>query len=308
VTAWGHHLYTTFSRRPDRFAWDPPTSTASDPLYVVAMAGRKSHGVAASLGKYVGLTPLAPMLRFAPTPLTDDAGYDPVAALYDQAFADIGVRAPEIAWLDRHLPQHLGTVLDLGCGNGALLARFAGRMARGVGLDASPAMVERARSRQAHLPHLEFAVMREPVIPLADRSVDVVVSLLSWRYLDWDPLMAEIRRVLKPGGRLLIVDMAALPLQLRDLPAFVHDKAAQVWRHRQRPEFARDLGRLVADPRWAVMLQHNPIRADHEYRWYLQSRFPGGDVEILTVGGTSRVLAFDSGPLAPGWTAPQSYP
>ena len=56
------------------------------------------------------------------------------------------------------------------------------------------------------------------------------------------------------------------------------------------------------------MLRYNPIRAEHEMRWYLESRFPGRRVETINVGWNARVLAFDSGPLEPGNVAAQSYP
>jgi hypothetical protein len=56
------------------------------------------------------------------------------------------------------------------------------------------------------------------------------------------------------------------------------------------------------------MLQHNPIRAEHEYRWYFGSRFPGTKLETLTATMAARVVAFDSGSLAKGQTAPLSYP
>jgi hypothetical protein len=56
------------------------------------------------------------------------------------------------------------------------------------------------------------------------------------------------------------------------------------------------------------MLSYNPIRAEHEMKWYLESRFPGQQVERLDIGVHNRVLAFDSGPLQPGTVPPQSYP
>jgi hypothetical protein len=56
------------------------------------------------------------------------------------------------------------------------------------------------------------------------------------------------------------------------------------------------------------MVRYNPIRAEHEYRWFLESRFPGNRLEVLTVTTTQRVVAFDSGPLAKGVHAPLSYP
>jgi hypothetical protein len=56
------------------------------------------------------------------------------------------------------------------------------------------------------------------------------------------------------------------------------------------------------------MLRHNPIRAEHEYRWYFGSRFPGAKLQTLTTTMSQRVFAFDSGPLPKGRTSPLSYP
>ena len=56
------------------------------------------------------------------------------------------------------------------------------------------------------------------------------------------------------------------------------------------------------------MLRYNPIRAEHEYRWYLESRFADRRVETLDIARNSRVLAFDSGPITQRWFPPQSYP
>ena len=56
------------------------------------------------------------------------------------------------------------------------------------------------------------------------------------------------------------------------------------------------------------MLRYNPIRAEHELRWYLESRFPGRRVEVLDRGWHARVLAFDSGPFETGRVVELSYP
>jgi len=320
VTAYGYHWYTTISARPDRFRWEGLRRGAggvdgSDgverPLYVIAIPGKKSHGVAGSALKYAGLAPAEPMKRFEPRDPEGDTGYDGVADLYAEVFGDIGVRRDEWAWLQRHLPRRPAPrVLDLGCGNGALLGKLAPRIARGAGVDRSSRMIDlaRARTRAAGDAHLDYQTVDGPDLPFADASFDVVISLLSFRYLDWDPVMNEIRRVLVPGGRLLVVDMVTVPLRARELPRFARSKARQLVEHLRQPGFRQALRRMVGDPRWQIMLKHNPIRSDHELRWYLESRFPGRRVELLTVGWNSRVVAFDSGPLAAGWVPPQSYP
>jgi SAM-dependent methyltransferase len=308
VPASGYHLYTTFSRRPERFAWDPPTARSDDPLYVVALPGRKSHGLGASLLKYSHLLPTERLRRFEPEATQPDTSYDSVAALYDEAFADISVRGPEVAFVERHLPAGSPRVVELGCGNGALLARLAPRLASGLGLDASPGMIDRARARFGHVAGLRFESLSGPQLPVEDASVDVVVSMLSWRYLDWDPIMAEIRRVLAPGGRLLVVDMVASPLSPGDAPRLLQSALQAARQRLDHATFHARLRRLVSDPRWQRMLAYNPIRAEHEYRWYFEGRFPGRKVEVLTVALSSRVVAFDSGPLPRGFTLPQSYP
>ncbi len=315
VPTHGYHLYTTFSRAPGRFLWDAPTATRDTPLYVVALPGRKSHGLGASLLKYAHVLPTERMKRFVPDTSYDPAGasYDGVAELYDEAFADIAVRGPELAWIEAHLPhtttaQTAPRVLEIGCGNGALLARLAPRLASGLGVDASREMIARARRRFGQHPALRFAQIEGPRLPAEDASVDVVVSMLSWRYLDWDPMMAEVRRVLAPGGRLLVVDMVAAPPTARDAAKLLAGAVASARSRVQHARFHRKLEALVQDPRWQRMLAENPIRAEHEYRWYFEGRFPGGRLELLTVALASRVVAFDTGPLPRGFSLPQSYP
>ncbi len=309
VAASGYHWYTTFSAAPDRFVW-PGLKPSDAPLYLIGCRGKKSDGLVGSLMKYAGRMPVEVMKRFEPTPVEGDASYDGVAALYDDVFADIRVRRDEWAWLSAHWPARTEglRVLDIGCGNGALLRALAPRLAQGVGVDVSLGMIARAVAHGDAGGKLRFAAIDGPQLPFPDASFDVVTSLLSFRYLDWDPIMAEIRRVLAPGGRLLVVDMVTAPVEPKEMPRFVIDSARAALERRTNTRYGAALARLTADPRWQTMLAYNPIRAQHEYVWYLESRFPGRRVEKLNIGWHNRVLAFDSGPLAPGTVAPQTYP
>ena len=120
------------------------------------------------------------------------------------------------------------------------------------------------------------------------------------------PLLLELKRVLRPDGRLLIVDMAASPVRLREVPVMLADRARSTL---QKPIRTRNaLVAMVRDARWQTMLRHNPIRAEHEYRWYLESRFPGQTTEVLNIGLSARVLAFDSGPFHRAALSEMSYP
>lgn len=304
VTTYGYHWYTTISTRRDAFRWEGLSKDA--PLYVIACPGKKSHGLVGSLLKYAGAK-AEPMTRFLPAEPEGDVSYDAVAALYDDVFSDISVRRDECRWIEAHLPRN-ARVLDVGCGNGALLASLSGRITSGVGVDASAKMIERARARGSAHPKLSFETIDGPRLPFPDASFDVIVSLLSFRYLDWDPMMNEMRRVLAPNGKILIVDMVTVPVALREAGNLVLSKARQVRNHLANPRFASALRKMVSDPGWKTMLKYNPIRSEHELKWYLESRFPGRTTELLNVGWNARVLAFDSGPLGTGWVAPQSYP
>jgi ubiquinone/menaquinone biosynthesis C-methylase UbiE len=307
VPAYGYHWYTSVSLRPDRYRWELLTARKDPPLYVLGVPGRKSHGLLGSLRKHTVGTAEA-FKRFDPLPPEGDPTYDSVAELYDDVFQDITVREDEWRWMDARLPREPLRYLDVGCGNGALLMQLGDRVSHGVGVDASAGMIERARRRAAGRENLEFVRIDGPALPFPDASFDVVTSLLSWRYLDWDPLMNEIRRVLRPGGRILIVDMVTAPVRWSETPRLLAGKAREYAGRVRRRAFTARLRRLVTDPRWQTMLRYNPIRAEHEMRWYLESRFPGRKVEVLNVGWNARVLAFDSGPLQPGTVAPQSYP
>lgn len=65
---------------------------------------------------------------------------------------------------------------------------------------------------------------------------------------------------------------------------------------------------MVKKPEWRAMVATNPIRAEHEYRWYLESRFPGSHLETLDVTPTKRTVAFASGPMREARLTPLVFP
>ncbi|GAA3681708.1 class I SAM-dependent methyltransferase [Nocardioides ginsengisoli] len=95
-------------------------------------------------------------------------------------------------------------VLDAGCGSGPLMAALRDRGAAVTGVDASAAMVELARARLGPDADLRVADLADP-LPFADADFDDVVASLVLHYLqDWAGPLAELRRVLRPGGRLMV--------------------------------------------------------------------------------------------------------
>jgi ubiquinone/menaquinone biosynthesis C-methylase UbiE len=95
-------------------------------------------------------------------------------------------------------------ILDAGCGSGPLSAALSAKGAIVTGVDSSPAMLELARQRLGAAADLHVADLNGP-LPFADGSFDDVVASLVLHYLeDWSAPLAELRRVLKPGGRLIV--------------------------------------------------------------------------------------------------------
>jgi ubiquinone/menaquinone biosynthesis C-methylase UbiE len=195
----------------------------------------------------------------------------------------------------KHFPKNRSLeVLDIGCGNGTLLKELSPMIKHGTGMDASAGILNLAKEINSTVPNIEFKLIYGPKIPVADKSIDVVISLLSFRYLDWDPLMDEIKRVLKPGGKILIIDMVTVPVKWHEYPELLQSKFKQYIQRKTKADFYKRLTRLVTDESWKEMLKYNPIRAEHEMKWYLESRFPGKKVEKINVGWNSSILAFDS--------------
>ncbi|MFC4120673.1 class I SAM-dependent methyltransferase [Nonomuraea zeae] len=95
-------------------------------------------------------------------------------------------------------------ILDAGCGSGPLSEALRDRGAVVSGIDNSAGMLELARRRLGEGADLRLADLRDP-LPFDDGAFDDVVASLVLHYLeDWGPTLAELRRVLRTGGRLIV--------------------------------------------------------------------------------------------------------
>ncbi|MGW7381413.1 class I SAM-dependent methyltransferase [Streptomyces sp. NPDC054794] len=94
-------------------------------------------------------------------------------------------------------------ILDAGCGSGPLFAALRDRGAVVTGIDASAGMLTLARRRLGDDADLQVVGLNDR-LPFDDGAFDDVVASLVLHYLeDWGPTLAELRRVLRPGGRLI---------------------------------------------------------------------------------------------------------
>jgi SAM-dependent methyltransferase len=100
------------------------------------------------------------------------------------------------------------TIGDLGCGTGQVTAALAPFVHRVVGIESSRAMLRAAQKRLAGLDNVELRSGEVEALPLDDRSLDAATLFLVLHHTaDPSAVLREVARVLRPAGRLLVVDM-----------------------------------------------------------------------------------------------------
>jgi arsenite methyltransferase len=162
---------------------------------------------------------------------TTGAPHPMATALYGQEELPAGALAASLGCANLAVLVELppgSTVVDLGSGGGVdalACARRVGPSGRVIGVDLTPEMIELANQHaaEAGLTNVEFRLGTIEALPVEDASADVVISNCA---LSLSParegVLSEAWRVLKPGGRLAITDLATV----RPLPASVGDALA----------------------------------------------------------------------------------
>ncbi len=175
-------------------------------------------------------------------------------------------------------------VLDLGSGGGVdcfLVAKQVGPSGRVIGVDMTPEMISRARANAAKAAYanVEFRLGEIEHLPLADSSVDVVISNCVVNLSPDKPgVYREVFRVLRPGGRVAISDVVAtvpMPEELRRDLALLSGCVAGA-------ATVTELERTLTE----IGFQSVRIQPKEESRQFIRDWAPGRGIEQYVVSAT----------------------
>ncbi|WP_157250798.1 class I SAM-dependent methyltransferase [Nonomuraea typhae] len=108
----------------------------------------------------------------------------------------------------RFVPDGCGQALDVGCGDGLLAGKLAGRSRRVTGIDLSAEMIGRARALvgdRTDITLIEGDFLTED---LPSEGYDFVCSVTTIHHMDFEAALTRMRDLLRPGGRLVVVGLA----------------------------------------------------------------------------------------------------
>lgn len=192
----------------------------------------------------------------------------------EHVFRDDTDRIDAALWPDG-LPRHGISLVDIGCGPGTYTRRLAERHPglRAIGIDRSPLQLRRARAgaRNLGVENCRFEMGDAMRLPLADSSVDAVLaSRLLMVLSDPQRALAEIYRVLRPGGRCFIAEprpglRAALPTFALRL---VDGRPGEPAEPPRVPDGDADWDALLDTQPWACVINS----ADRRYRYAVCDR------------------------------------
>ncbi len=161
------------------------------------------------------------------------------------------------------VPQAEGIVLELGCGSGTNFAMYdADKVEKLYALEPAPGMIVKAKRTAGELgigKSIEFLETGAENIPLPDKLVDTaVITFVLCTIPDWAGALAETRRVLKPGGKILFTEHGLAP-----------DEGIAKWQRRVEPVWKPLAGGCHLTRDTLGLLREGGFRSDDAETMYL---------------------------------------
>jgi 2-polyprenyl-3-methyl-5-hydroxy-6-metoxy-1,4-benzoquinol methylase len=110
-------------------------------------------------------------------------------------------------FLLRHVPANCDSVLEIGCGTGALSRALAPRAKLITAIDLSSEMIRVARSRSQQLPQINFEVADVMTRALPNAHFDCIATIATLHHLSQREVLAKLKDALRPGGTLIVLDL-----------------------------------------------------------------------------------------------------
>jgi ubiquinone/menaquinone biosynthesis C-methylase UbiE len=209
--------------------------------------------------------------------------YENVAREYAGVFDDIRLRRYEWPWLLRSIEERRPqSLLDLGCGNGYLAKALTGIVPRLYAAEPCAALYSITCESLAGKADVRRAAAEE--LPFDSGSFDIIVSLVSFRYMRWEKALDEVRRALKPGGVFIVIDLFAARFNPFQGIRYLHTWIATRMRHIKNRDYFKKLSALHKNADWQKMIREYPKRELSEAKAAIAKKFVICEEKLLSLG------------------------
>jgi ubiquinone/menaquinone biosynthesis C-methylase UbiE len=110
-------------------------------------------------------------------------------------------------YLAKQIPEQCGNVLEIGCGTGRFSRMLARRAEKVLAIDLSPQMICLTQKHSTLHKNIEFVVADAMTYELPDDHFDCIATVTTMHHLPTKPILAKIKKALKPGGVFVCLDL-----------------------------------------------------------------------------------------------------